>query len=137
MEDTDWTGAAAPSLDDIARLGQAALDAIPAPFSAAAQSVVLRVEDFADNATLDALDIDDPFELTGLYDGIPLTEKSVADQPYGPDMIWLFRRAILEEWTARGDIALDRLVTHVVVHELAHHLGWSDTDIAQVDRWWE
>ena len=137
MEDTDWTGAAAPSLDDIARLGQAALDAIPAPFSAAAQSVVLRVEDFADNATLDALDIDDPFELTGLYDGIPLTIKSVADPAPQPDVIWLFRRAILDEWIARGDVTLEALVAHVMVHELAHHFGWSDADIAAIDRWWE
>jgi len=86
---------------------------------------------------LDDLGMDDPFALTGLYDGIPLTEKSVMDQPGGPDVIWLFRRAILDEWIGRDDIALGDLVTHVLVHELAHHLGWSDDDIAAIDRWWE
>jgi predicted Zn-dependent protease with MMP-like domain len=99
--------------------------------------VQLRVADFAPEDVLDELDLTDPFELTGLYDGIPLTEKSVMDQPHGPDTIWLFRRPILEEWADRGDIGLGDLVTHVLVHELAHHFGWSDADIAAIDRWWE
>jgi predicted Zn-dependent protease with MMP-like domain len=72
-----------------------------------------------------------------LYDGIPLTEKSVMDQPHGPDTIWLFRRPILDEWADRGDIALGALVAHVYVHELAHHFGWSDAEIADIDPWWE
>ena len=59
------------------------------------------------------------------------------DQPEGPDTIWLFRRAILDEWIDRGDVALGDLVAHVLVHELAHHFGWSDEDIASIDRWWE
>jgi len=83
------------------------------------------------------LGIADPFELTGLYDGIPLTERSVMDQPLQPDTIWLFRRPILDEWVDRGDIALSALVAHVLVHEFAHHFGWSDDDIARIDRWWE
>ena len=81
--------------------------------------------------------VEDPFELTGLYDGIPLTEKSVSDQPDQPDTIWLFRRPILDEWADRGDVTLGALVAHVTVHELAHHFGWSDDDIATIDRWWE
>ena len=81
------------------------------------------------------MEIDDPFELTGLYDGIALTQKSVFDQPEGPDIVWLFRRPILEEWIDRGDIALGALVAHVLVHEIAHHLGWSDDDIRAVDDW--
>ncbi|WP_193139506.1 metallopeptidase family protein [Meridianimarinicoccus sp. MJW13] len=133
----DWTGAIAPSLEQFETMGRAALEALPAAYRAAARDVLLRVEDFADDAMLDGLGLQDPFELTGLYDGVPMTEKSVSDQPYGPDMIWLFRRPILDEWVTRGDVALDHLVAHVVVHELAHHLGWSDADIARVDRWWE
>jgi len=130
-------GASAPSLDDIARLAEAALGALPAAFRAAAAGVALRVEDFAPDDILDEMEIADPFDLTGLYDGVPLTEKSVMDQPDRPDTIWLFRRPILDEWIARGDVPLAELVTHVYVHELAHHLGWSDADIATVDRWWE
>ncbi len=133
----DWSDTMPPDLDTIETLARAALADLPAPFDAAARSVALRVEDFASDAMLDDLGIDDPFALTGLYDGIPLTEKSVMDQPGGPDVIWLFRRAILDEWIGRDDIALGDLVTHVLVHELAHHLGWSDDDIAAIDRWWE
>lgn len=133
----DWSDTLPPDLDTIETLARAALAALPAPFDAAGRDVALRVEDFASDAMLDDLGMDDPFALTGLYDGIPLTEKSVMDQPGGPDVIWLFRRAILDEWVGRGDIALGDLVTHVLVHELAHHMGWSDDDIAAIDRWWE
>ncbi|PWR00837.1 neutral zinc metallopeptidase [Meridianimarinicoccus roseus] len=133
----EWSNTMPPDLDTIETLARAALTALPIPFAAAAQGVVLRVEDLADDAMLDDLGMDDPFSLTGLYDGIPLTEKSVMDQPTGPDVIWLFRRAILDEWVSRGDVTLADLVTHVVVHELAHHMGWSDADIARIDRWWE
>lgn len=132
-----WRGRMAPSLDEIAALAEAARAAIPAPFAAEAARVAIRVEDFADEGVLDELGIDDPFELTGLYDGTPLTQKSVLDQPLRPDTIWLFRAAILDEWCGRGEVALDRLVAHVYVHELAHHFGWSDDDIARIDRWWE
>jgi predicted Zn-dependent protease with MMP-like domain len=133
---TEWTGREAPSLDDIAALAEAARAALPAAFAGPAAAVVLRVEDFAAEEILQEMEIDDPFALTGLYDGIPMTQKSVMD-PGGPDVIWLFRRAILDEWVARGDVALDALVAHVYVHELAHHFGWSDADIAAIDRWWE
>jgi predicted Zn-dependent protease with MMP-like domain len=86
---------------------------------------------------LDDLGVEDPFDLTGLYDGIPLTEKSVMDVVDRPDTIWLFRRPILDEWAERGDVTLGQLVAHVLVHELAHHFGWSDEEIAAIDRWWE
>jgi len=133
----DWAAVTAPELDDIERLARAALAALPEVWRSAAADVQLQVADFAPDEMLESLDLTDPFELTGLYDGIPLTEKSVTDQPHGPDMIWLFRRPLLDEWADRGDIGLGDLVTHVLVHELAHHFGWSDADIAAIDRWWE
>jgi predicted Zn-dependent protease with MMP-like domain len=126
-----------PGLDQIEALALAARDALPAAFRPAAGAVAIRVEDVAPDAFLDELGIDDPFELTGLYDGIPLTQKSVMDSPMQPDTIWLFRRAILDEWVARADVTLEALVAHVLVHEMAHHFGWSDDDIAAIDRWWE
>jgi len=132
-----WQDRAAPSLAEIEAMAHAARAAIPAPFADEAARVVIRVEDFATEDQVDAVGLDDPFELTGLYDGIPMTQKSVLDTPRQPDAIWLFRRAILDEWVDRGDVALDRLVAHVYVHELAHHFGWSDDDIARIDRWWE
>jgi predicted Zn-dependent protease with MMP-like domain len=131
-----WKAREAPSLAEIEAMAEATRADLPPAFRAPAAAVVLRVEDFAADAVLDAMRIEDPFELTGLYEGVPLTEKSVFE-PSGPDVIWLFRRAILDEWVGRGDVALDALVAHVFVHELAHHFGWSDDDIASIDRWWE
>ncbi|PCD78090.1 metallopeptidase family protein [Pseudothioclava arenosa] len=132
----DWNKAEAPGLDEIEAMAEAARATLPAAFAARAAEVVLRVEDFAAQEMLKELGIENPFELTGLYEGIPLTEKSVMD-PGGPDVIWLFRRPILDEWIDRGDVALGALVAHVYIHELAHHFGWSDDDIAVIDRWWE
>lgn len=131
---SQWT---APSLAEIERLALSARDALPEPYVQAALQVALRVEDFPTDAMLADVGLQDPFELTGLYDGIPLTEKSSFDQPTQPDAIWLFRRPILDEWAARGTEPLGHLVAHVYVHELAHHFGWSDADIARIDRWWD
>ncbi|MEO6300353.1 MAG: metallopeptidase family protein, partial [Paracoccaceae bacterium] len=108
-----------------------------APYREAAGLVALRVEDFADPELLAALEIEDPYELTGLYDGTPITEKSITDQPMQPDQIFLFRGPILDEWIERGDVSLGELVAHVFIHELAHHFGWTDDDIAKIDPWWE
>ena len=124
-----------PDLTMMTQMARAVLAGLPAPFMAAAQGIALQVVDFAPDDLLEEMGIDDPFELTGLYDGTPLTERSVMDQPQHPDTIWLFRRPILEEWIERGDIPLADLVAHVVLHELAHHFGWSDDDIAQVAPW--
>ena len=68
---------------------------------------------------------------------MPLTERSVSDPSPDPGTVWLFRRPLLDEWADRADVTLEALVAHVVVHELAHHFGWSDDDIAAIDRWWE
>ena len=127
----------APGLNAVEAMAEAALEALPEPWRAAAREIAIRVEDFAPPEMLSDMGIEDPFELTGLYDGIPLTEKSVMDQPMGPDTIWLFRRPILDEWADRGNVTLSELVTHVLIHEIAHHFGWSDDDIARIDPWWE
>ena len=124
-------------LADIEAMARAAIDAFPPAFRAPARAVALRVEDWPARWMLDEFGMADPLELTGLYDGIPMTEKSFSDQPLGPDTVWLFRRPILAEWRERGDVALHELVAHVTVHEFAHHFGWSDADIATIDRWWE
>ncbi|KNG94253.1 metallopeptidase family protein [Pseudaestuariivita atlantica] len=126
-----------PTLDDIEAIARKTLAALPAPFVAGAAEVHLAVVDWPPQDVLDELDIDDPLDLTGLYDGIPLTRKSVLDQPVQPDTIWLFREPILDELAERGNVTLEELVAHVTLHELAHHFGWSDDDIAMIDRWWE
>ena len=131
-----WDGFTAPDLGLIEELARAAIAALPPAFHAAAGAVVLRVVDFPPEDILVEMGVEDGYELTGLYEGIPLTEKSVSDQPMQPDVIWLFRRPILDEWCDRGDVGLGDLVAHVMVHELAHHFGWSDADIAAIDPWW-
>ena len=127
----------APDAAFIDALARAAIASLPEAFRAAASEVAVLVQDFVSDEHLESMGLDDPYELTGLYQGIPLTEKSLTDQPTAPDVIWLFRRPILDEWAERGDICLADLVTHVLIHELAHHFGWSDDDIAAIDPWWE
>lgn len=127
----------APSLADIDRLAAEAFAALPDAVRAQCATLAIRVEDQADGETLAMMDMDDPDDLTGLYEGVPITEKSVSDPSPYQDVVWLYRRAIVAEWRERGNVTLRELVTHVLVHEIAHHLGWSDDDIAAVDRWWE
>ena len=136
-DEPDWSPVTAPLIDDIEAMARAAIAALPDAYRMTAVQVLLRIEDFAPDEILEQMDLHDPFELSGLYDGTPLTEKSVMDQPQGPDVIWLFRRPILDEWADRGEVTLGELVAHVLVHELAHHFGWSDAEIAAIDRWWE
>jgi predicted Zn-dependent protease with MMP-like domain len=124
-----------PSLADFERLAEAAFLSLPDFVQTACAGLAIRVEDFAPDAILQEMEIDDPFELTGLYEGTALTERSVFDQPMAPDVVWLYRRPILEEWIERGEVDLGHLVKHVLVHELAHHLGWSDEDIMAIDDW--
>lgn len=118
----------APDAVTLEAMARAALARIPAPFADHLRDVVLLIEEFADEETLDAMGIDDPFELTGLYHGLPVGEKSSWGEPVTPDRIHLFRRPLLEEWIETG-VALDALVTHVVVHEVGHHFGLSDADM--------
>ncbi len=132
----DWNDATAPEAADIEELARATIAGLPPEFAEHAAKVVLRVEEFASEEFLDELEVDDPLELTGLYDGVPLTEKSASDPQHFPDTVWLFRRAIIDEWASRGDVTLGALVSHVVVHEFAHHFGWSDHDISVIDKWW-
>lgn len=125
----DFADAVAPSLDDFAVLAQAALKAMPDPFRSLAGDVRMQVADFADEDVLRQLGIEDPFELTGIYQGAPLNERSVLDVSSMPSQVHLFRRPILDEWAERGDVTLGELIAHVLVHEIGHHFGLNDEDI--------
>jgi predicted Zn-dependent protease with MMP-like domain len=114
-----------PTLDEIEAIARAALTALPEPFASHLGGVVLQVEQLADEATLAEMGIDHPLDLTGLYEGIPIGERSVDHSGTLPDRIRLFRRAILDEWIEDGE-ALDHLVRHVLIHEVGHHFGLSD-----------
>lgn len=118
----------APDADTIEAIARAAIDRLPAAFRAHLGNVVLRVEEFADDETLAALEIEDPFLLSGLYSGRPIGGRSIDDSFTMPDMIHLFRRALLDEWIEGGE-TLEALVAHVMIHEIGHHFGLSDADM--------
>jgi predicted Zn-dependent protease with MMP-like domain len=118
-----------PTLDDIAAMARKALDSLDEPFRTHAKAVAIKVEDFADEETLEAMKIDNPYELTGLYSGVALTLELHSAPSQIPPMVWLYRLPILDEWAATGDITLEELVAHVVIHELGHHFGWSDEEM--------
>ncbi len=113
-------------------LAEAALEALPPTLSQHVKGVAILVEDLADEETLESLGLDNPWELTGLYRGIPLTQRSIADPVQLPDTILLYRDAILVEWVDSGE-DLSRLVSSVLVHEIAHHFGYSDADIERIE----
>jgi predicted Zn-dependent protease with MMP-like domain len=128
-----WSDRLAPSLDDFAVLAKRAFDALPDGFRQLSGDVVIRVDDFPADEVLDSLGIEDPFELTGLYQGVDLGRRSVLDAASEPSRIFLYRRPILDEWAERGDVTLGELVTHVLVHEIGHHFGLSDDDIHRIE----
>lgn len=115
-----------PNLDEIDRMAREAWATLPASFRDLAGDVLIRVQDFADDEVLADLDIENPFELTGLYSGIDLTQRSIMDPAPSQPMVFLYRRPILDEWIERGDVELAELVAHVLVHEVGHHFGLSD-----------
>ena len=117
-----------PSLSEIEALARRALDNLPAMFAATARDVVLIVTDFADDDVLAQMGIADPFDLSGLYIGHPLTERSADHSGHLPDQVFLYRMPILLEWS-EGEDSLEQLVGHVLVHEIGHHFGLSDEDM--------
>ena len=124
----DRTFGTSPSAGDIEAIARASLERLPEPFASHLKDVVLQVEEMADDETLNAMGIDDPFELSGLYHGLPIGQKSVDMSGTMPDRIFLYRRAILDEWAADGE-TLEHLVHHILVHEVGHHFGLSDEDM--------
>ncbi len=122
-----------PSADDIADLAERAFAAIPARLAEHVRGVGISVEEMPDDETLDDLGIESPWDLTGLYHGTPLTERSVSDIARSPDLIFLYRQPILMEWIETGE-DLYRLVRNVLVHEVAHHFGFSDAAIEALER---
>ena len=129
----DWSGALAPSLDDFAALADRAYTALPDEFRKLVGDVVFQVADFADEDVLEELGLEDAFELTGLYQGVSLAQRSLFDPSPATAMVFLYRRPILDEWAERGDLSLGELVGHVLVHEIGHHFGLSDDDIERVE----
>lgn len=130
---TNWTAASAPSLDDFAALARAAFDALPEAFRSAAGDVVIRIDDFAAEDVLAEFGLEDPFELTGLYQGVDIGSRDSLGPAPEPSRIFLYRRPILDEWCERGDVTLPDLIAHVLIHEIGHHLGLTDDDIDAIE----
>lgn len=128
-----WTDQIAPSLDDFARLAEEAFRNLPEPFRSLAGDVIVRVDDFADDETLTAFGMTDPFELTGLYHGVDIGRRDEMGPAPEPARIFLYRRPILDEWCERGDVGLDEIIAHVLIHEIGHHFGLDDDQIHNIE----
>ncbi|MXP65691.1 metallopeptidase family protein [Roseomonas sp. M0104] len=121
-----------PSIEDLQEMAETAFSAIPEELRSAVQGTAILVEDLPDEETLEALELQHPWELTGLYRGVPLTEKTHLGVPGEPDTILLYREPILVEWIETGE-DLFRLVRNVLIHEIGHHFGFSDEEIARLE----
>jgi predicted Zn-dependent protease with MMP-like domain len=127
-----WQDAGAPSLADFEQMAANAWDRLPGEFRKICGDLIIRVEDFALDEVLDEMDIETPFDLMGLYQGVSLDKRSVSDVAREPDMVLLYRRAILDYW-ADSEETLGEIVTHVLVHEIGHHFGFSDADMEDIE----
>ena len=128
----DWAAREAPSLAELETLADAAYRRLPDAFRKLTGDLVIRVEDFPTDEVLDSLGIESPFDLLGLYTGVDLARKSVMDVSAVPDMVFLYRRPILDYW-AEHEERLGFIVTHVLVHEIGHHFGLSDADMERIE----
>ena len=122
-----------PTAAEIEAIARTAMESLPAPFGPHLAHVALLVEEEAEPDLLAELGIDHPLDLTGVYEGIPLDEKSVEQSGTLPDRIRLFRAAILDEWISEGE-DLEHLVRHILIHEAGHHFGLSDEAMHALER---
>ena len=121
-----------PSLADLEAMARRALGEIPAALKRSLGPVVIRVDDFPDAQTEDEMELDSPFDILGLYRGVALPHKSVSHPGPQIDMIFLYRRPILDYWCETGE-PLERIVRHVLIHEIGHHFGFSDEDMERIE----
>jgi predicted Zn-dependent protease with MMP-like domain len=124
--------AAAPSLSDIEVLASEAYARLPDHFRSLCEGLVIRVEDFPTPEVLDSMQADSEFDLLGLFQGVGLPFRSESSLTIMPNMVWLYRRPILDYW-AEHEETLGAIVTHVLVHEIGHHFGLSDDDIDAIE----
>lgn len=127
------TRVTAPTLDDIAAMARAELAALPAELRRHTEGVMVRVDEFADEETEVEMCLETPFDLLGLYRGVSLDQRGANDGGTQPNMIFLYRRPILDYWCDSGD-DLRRVVRHVLIHEIGHHFGYSDNDMERLEK---
>ena len=132
MKVSDWTDRLSPSLEDIERLGQEAYARLPEMFRRSCEGLIVKVTEFPDDETLDRMGCESEFDLLGLFHGVGLPFQSSGDIARLPNMVWLYRRPILDYW-AEHEETLGDVVRHVLVHEIGHHFGLSDDDITEIE----
>jgi predicted Zn-dependent protease with MMP-like domain len=123
-----WSSVKAPSLEELEVMAEEAFRRLPEKFRALCEGLVIRVEDFPTDEVLDALGAETEYDLLGLFQGVALPFRSESASGQMPNMIWLYRRPIIDYW-AENDESFGAIVTHVLVHEIGHHFGMSDDDM--------
>jgi predicted Zn-dependent protease with MMP-like domain len=121
-----------PSLDEIEEIARRIFAGLPEAFTSRCRGLAIRVLEFADDETLAEMEIESPFDLAGLYRGAPLTEKGAGDFAQALDMVFLYRRPLLDWWAEEG-VELEDLIRHVLIHEIGHHFGFSDDDMDRIE----
>jgi predicted Zn-dependent protease with MMP-like domain len=127
-----WTDLKAPSLTEMEAMTHDIFERLPAQFRSLCEGVIVRVDDFPTEEVLDAMECESEFDLLGLFQGVGLPQQSFADVARLPNMVWLYRRPILDYW-AEHDETLGHIVRHVLIHEIGHHFGLSDDDMAAIE----
>jgi len=128
-----WTGLKSPTLAEFEALADSAFARLPEGFRALCDGVILQIADFPDDETMDDMELETPFDILGLFRGTGLPQgPAVAETGQFPNMIWLYRRPILDYW-AEHDETLGKIIAHVLVHEIGHHFGLSDEDMERIE----
>jgi predicted Zn-dependent protease with MMP-like domain len=127
-----WKSAKAPSLAEIEAVAHEIFERLPRAFRALCEGVIIRVDDFPTEEVLDEMEAQSEFDLLGLFHGVGLPHQIQQDIARLPNMIWLYRRPILDYW-AEHDETLGRIIRHVLIHEIGHHFGLSDDDMATIE----
>ncbi len=127
-----WTELKAPSLAEMETTAHEIFEALPAEFRALCEGVIIRVDDFPTEEVLDEMECESEFDLLGLFQGVGLPQQSLGDVARLPNMVWLYRRPILDYW-AEHDESLGHIVRHVLIHEIGHHFGLSDDDMEAIE----
>jgi predicted Zn-dependent protease with MMP-like domain len=131
-EATMWISAKAPSLAELEAMAHDVFERLPGEFRALCEGVIVRVEDFPTDEVLDEMEAETEFDLLGLFQGTGLPFRSNDETARLPNMVWLYRRPILDYW-AEHDETLGNIIRHVLIHEIGHHFGLSDADMAAIE----
>lgn len=127
-----WISAKAPSLDEMEIMAHRVFERLPKGFRDRCEGLIIRVDDFPTDEVLDTMNAESEFDLLGLFQGIGLPFRSVEEIAPMPNMIWLYRRPILDYWAAH-DESLGHIIRHVLIHEIGHHFGMSDDDMEALE----